>query len=656
MKRKFIYSRLLPLVLATALLTSCGYNATPQTSDSSQSGVTSQANVTSTTNNNASAITADMVTYDKDDYYSDWKNENPNYIELIGTSATVKGSGAEVKNGKITITAAGVYAISGKLDNGQIIVDVKDKDTVKLVLNSAEINTNDNGPIYVKSADKVIISLQEGSQNSLTDGKNYVLSDAAAEEPSAAIFSKSDLIINGTGKLTVHANYKDGIVSKDDLKITAGNINVNSVDDGLIGKDMVAVKDGNITIEASGDAIKSTNDTDASKGFISLAGGNFDIKSGADGIQATTTALITGGKFNIVTGGGSAKAPVKVENNGPMGRPGSTATTSTAAAESQSAKGIKATSEITISGGTFKIDSMDDAVHSNNGVTIAGGDMSITSGDDGIHGDSTVTIKDGKINITKSYEGVESALITISGGETNVVASDDGINVGGGNDGSAVNGRPGQNNLSSAGNKKLVINGGYISVDSTGDSLDSNGSIEMTGGTVVVSGPTANNNGALDYDGTFNMTGGFLIAAGSAGMAQAPSEQSTQYSINMYYSTMQQAGTLIHLKDSKGNTVATFAPKKQYQSVVISSPELKKDSEYTLYTGGTSTGTSSNGLYKDGEYKNGTKVVSFNISNSVTWLSETGVTSARSAGPGGLGGQGFGGQQGRPQKGAAPGN
>jgi hypothetical protein len=626
------------VLLSATILSACGSKALTQTNVSSQNTTTEASS-----NKPNFVVTSDIITYDKDDYYSDWKNENPNYIELIGNTASLKGSGATVKGNTITITAGGVYAISGKLDNGQIIVDVADKSTVKLVLNGAEISSSNNAPIYVKNAGKTIISLQEGTQNTITDGQKYVLADASADEPNAAIFSKSNLAINGAGTLTVHANYKDGITSKDDLKITGGNINIISVDDGLVGRDTLIVKEGNLNIEAGGDAMKSTNDTDALKGFIALGGGTFELKAGADGIQAETSALISGGKFAITSGGGSAKAPVKVNENGPggfMGKPGSTETKTTTEAktatedELQSAKAIKAASNITISGGTFNIDSANDSIHSNNSINIAGGDFIIVSGDDGIHADSSIEIKDGKINITKSYEGIESALITFLGGETHVIASDDGINVGGGADGSSVNGRPGQNNLSSTGNNKLNKNGGYISVDSTGDGLDSNGSIYMTGGTVVVSGPTANDNSALDYDGEFIISGGLLVSAGSSGMAQAPAETSTQSSIAMNFSTTQKAGTLVSLKDNKGNTIATVAPKKDYQTVVISSPEIKKGSEYTVYSGGSSTGTATNGLYKDGEYKAGTKIVSFTISKVVTWMSETGETTAKSNNPG----------------------
>ncbi|WHH57853.1 carbohydrate-binding domain-containing protein [Petroclostridium sp. X23] len=657
MNRKSKYFKLLAVLLCTTLLYSCTNKSTTPKNTDPQSNAAEQSNLSVAGDKEISSVISELVTYDNDEYYVDWENQNPNYIELKGTDANLTGLGAEMKDGKITITKAGIYVISGILDNGQIVIDEEDKGIVRLVLNGAEINCFDNAPIYVKNAGKTIITLQDGTENVISDGEEYVFSDASTDEPNAAIFSKDDLIINGTGKLIVRGNYNNGITSKDDLKVVGGNIQIYSADDGLMGRDMVAIKEGNIIIEAVGDGIKSTNDTDTSKGFIAVEAGTFDIKAGSDGIQAETSVLITDGTFTISSGGGSGNSSKKISGNRqkPWGDASNNTITTTDETESESAKAIKAAAEIVIGGGNFNIDSSDDAIHSNNSVTIIGGDIFIASGDDGIHADSSIIIKGGKINITKSYEGIESAVITVSDGEIHVTASDDGINVAGGNDGSSLQGRHGQNNFSASGNYKLNINGGYIVVDASGDGLDANGSIYMTDGTVIVNGPTTNGNGALDYDGTFEMSGGLLVAAGSAGMAQAPSDQSSQYSIIMNYSQTQPAGTVAHLEDSNGNTIVTFSPEKNYQSLVISSPELKKDMTYTLYTGGTSTGSGADGLYTDGKYEGGTKIVDFTISNVVTWLSEAGVTTAKSAQPGGPnGGGGFGGDQNRPQRGMAP--
>ncbi|EPR10383.1 carbohydrate-binding domain-containing protein [Ruminiclostridium papyrosolvens] len=652
MKRKFRGCKLLSISLSLFLLASCS-NSAIQSANETQPAADSSGSIKSS---KVIKVTNDMITYDTDDNYTLWKNQNPTYVKLNGATATLTGPGAEVQENKVTIATAGTYVISGKMNDGQIIVDSKDKGTVRLVLNGAEINSSNSAPVYIKNADKAVLSLEEGTDNTLNDGKNYTLDDTANKEPDSAVFSKSNLTINGTGKLTVNANYNDGISSKDDLKIIGGSISINSKDDAIVGKDMVLVKDGSITVKAGGDGIKSTNDTDEKKGFIVIQGGTFNLTTQTDGIQAETSMLITNGNINILSGGGSAngtkksgddrKAPGRWENN--------TETESTET-ETPSAKGLKAESYIDIAGGTFKLDTSDDAIHSSNSATVSDGDITIASGDDGIHADSNIDIKNGKINITKSYEGIESMVLTIADGEINITSDDDGININGGNDGSAGTGgpggggqpeeagvpgepgqaggpgQPGQGPDAVSANSMLYINGGNISVNASGDGLDSNGSVVMTNGKVFVSGPTSNNNGAIDYNGTFKISGGLLIAAGSSGMAQAPSEESTQYSINMNFPNLQEAGTIVHLQDSKGNTVATYAPEKEYQSVVISSPLLKKDSSYSLYTGGSLTG---------GVYKAGTKLIDFKATGSVTWLDENGVTTQKSFGPGG--GRGFG--------------
>jgi hypothetical protein len=241
-------------------------------------------------------------------------------------------------------------------------------------------------------------------------------------------------------------------------------------------------------------------------------------------------------------------------------------------------------------------------------------------------------INGGDINITKSYEGIESSVITINDGNLHILASDDGINVAGGNDGSSTNGRPGQNNFNTSSNSYLYINGGYVTVDASGDGLDSNGSIKITNGTVLVNGPTSSGNGALDYDGSFTMTGGFLVAAGSSGMAQAPDQASTQYSAMVTFDSSMSAGTMIHIETDKGEDVLSFTPTKEYQTVVLCSPNLKNGSTYNVYYGGSSSGTNKDGLYSDGTYTTGTKFESFTVSDTVTTI---GTANTRGMGGGG---------------------
>jgi hypothetical protein len=568
------------------------------------------------------------VEYDSDDLDSSASRSDMSYIELEGNSITLDGSGAIVDGNIITVTSAGMYSISGTLDDGQIIVNTGDKETVKLVLNGADIACSTSAPIYVVNAEKTVITLADGTENYVADGDSYILEDTESDEPNAAIFSNDDLTINGDGSLTVSANYNNGITSNDDLKITGGNLTVNAVNDGVKGKDSIAVKDGMITVNAGSDGMQSNNDEDAEKGYISIEDGTFNITAGMDGIQAETRLVVSGGNITISSGGGSINSSSR-DNWGNWGMENNPNDNSSA----DSAKGMKAGVNITIAGGTINIDSSDDSVHSNDSLTINGGDILLASGDDGMHSDSTLEINGGDLSIAKSYEGIESSTITINDGNIHLVASDDGINATGGNDGSSINGRPGQNNFDFSGDNHLYVNGGYTAIDAMGDGLDINGPIDMTEGIVIVNGPTANNNGALDYSGAFQITGGFLVAVGSSGMAQAPSPSSTQYSVAMNFPSPQTADTMVHFETEEGEEILTFVPTKAYQSVVLCSPELENGSTYVVYSGGSSTGTVADGLYSDGTYTAGTEITRFTISSVVT-----GAGSYSGGFPGGPGG------------------
>lgn len=635
MKKKSRYVRMSVAVLSLNLLFACSDDSTTNSEASAAPGTTNEA-----VNEEVTTTISEWVTYSDEDYYTDWKSENPYYIELNGSDVDFDGSAPILyQDGVVTIKTGGVFVFSGQLVNGQIVVDAEDKNTVKIILNGVDIHSETSSAIHVVNAEKTTISLVEDTENIISDGEQYVFVDASDDEPNAAIFSKSDLTINGSGKLVVNGNYNNGITSKDQLKITGGNLEIVAADDGLMGRDIVAVQEGNIQIEAGGDGIKSTNDEDTTKGNIALEGGTFDIVAGNDGVQAVASLLVNDGVYTIVSGGGSPETIASANNMRGQGQ-----VTQTTETESESFKGLKATKDLIVAGGSFSIDSADDGIHSNDTITIGGGDVTISSGDDGIHADGSITTQGGNITVTKSYEGLEGNAVTIEDGNLHLTATDDGINIAGGNDGSGMD----MAQTSSTGDRLLAINGGFTYVNAEGDGLDSNGSITVTNGTVIVNGPTNSGNGALDYDGSFEVSGGTLIAVGSAGMTQSASDTSTQLSVLMSYSETQKAGTLIHLKDSDGNTMITFSPEKDYQSVMMSSPTITIGTSYTLFSGGTATGNEINGLYTDVTYQNGSEIIEFTPAETVTWLNESGITTGGTNGPGG--GMNQGGE--RPERGA----
>ena len=544
-----------------------------------------------------------------EDYLWDVSAEIP--IQLNGNSIQVEAEGVQVDGDQLTITTAGTYRLSGSLVDGQIIVDTDEKELVRLILDGVDISSSTSAPIYIRNAEEVLLLLADGTENRISDAGDYRLDDPETDEPNAAVFSTADLTIAGDGSLSVSGNYNDGIASKDGLVIANGEITVQAVDDCIRGKDYLVIKDGLIKVVAGGDGLKSDNAEDETRGYISIESGQIEITAGGDAIDAETDVIIADGSFNITTAAGSQ----------------------TRLDQYTSAKGIKASVSILIDDGTFTFDTADDALNSNGSIEINGGSFLIASGDDGMHADETLTINDGNIRITQSYEGLESAVITINAGEIYIRSSDDGINVAGGVDSSGMNpgmgGRPapggrGQDFFTSAGNYYLYIHGGYIVMDAGGDGLDVNGAAEMTGGVVLLNGPTENMNGALDYYTAFNISGGILLAVGSSGMAQAPSESSSQYALLANLSSAQRAGTLIHLQTSSGEEVLTFSPSKSYQSIVFSSPDLEKGTTYEIYLGGSSSGSEVDGLYQGGNYTGGTQLTSLTISSPVTYLGSSG--------------------------------
>lgn len=504
-----------------------------------------------------------------------WNATDIVFIDLNGNSITINGTGASATGSVLTITSSGTYSLSGNLSDGQIIVDTEDEEIVRLIFNAVDINCSSNAPIYVQSAEKTMIVLAEGTENSISDGSTYISSE---EDANAAIFSKDPLTIYGDGQLNVDANYNDGITSRDGLIIGNATIKVDAKDDGIRGKDYLIIKSGTFTITAEGDGLLSDNEADAAKGFILIADGLFDITADDEAIQAETDVIIYDGDITLTSDGG---------------------------------KGIKSTADLLIHAGTITIDAAEDALYSSADLSIFNGTINLAAGNDGIHAEADIIIDNGTIEIIKSIEGIESYVgnITINSGDIHITSSDDGINIAaGGEDGSGSN----------TANYSLIINDGYIAINANGDGIDSNGDILIAGGVVIVSGSRANINSAVDFDGSFLTNGGLLIATGTAEMAKAADSASSQYSVLINFNSTKQAGTMVHIQNTAGDNLLTFEPLKSYQSVVFSSAALKKDSSYSIYYGGSSSGAYNDGLYTGGVYAPGSFFTSFTISSIST--------------------------------------
>lgn len=636
MRKKLISIICISVLSVSVVLSGCQSKSSSK-NNSEVSNQTSTLDEDETDTSNISKFEIDLdYTVDELDY--DYDEAEVVAITLNGDNISCKSSDVKIDGSTITIQKAGTYLLSGTLTDGNIIVDSDDKENVRLIFNGVEIINSTTTPLFIKNAEKTIVTLVDGTENTLSDGENYILDDESNNEPNGTIFSKDDLVINGLGSLTINANYNHGIQSKNLLKIISGNIDIISNGDSIIGKDGVIVKEAVINIESQEDGIKATK-VEENKGYIYLDNPEITIKAKKDGIQAVTCLYVKDGKYNIETGETNENSQ-------------SNSDTST----DYSRKGMKAGVDITIENGEYTIDSEDDGIHSNNSITVNAGTVNIASKDDGVHADTELTINNGDIKVSESDEGLEAKYITINDGNIDITTSDDGINASSGSSTTLDSGNaPGagnrpempanengevdtntgnipkmpanengeadtnaenrpempanENSENTLGNNgrmmpgggwggfaesdgsELVINGGIVHVNAGGDGIDSNGTITINGGEIYVDGPTSGGDGALDYADTCEINGGILVAAGSIGMATAPTSGSTQYSVNTAFSKTYNGGTKVTVKDSSGNEVLTYTPAKNFQSFVFSTDKLKSGETYTIYAGDTQEGT-----------------------------------------------------------------
>lgn len=428
----------------------------------------------------------------------------------------------------LTISSSGTYHLTGSLENAGITVDAGVSE-VRLILDNVSI-ANDSGPaILCYNAENLVIELV--GDNTLSDGGEYLSS--YNEDVRGVIYSKADLAFGGTGTLNITAKHQDGIVGKDDVKFNSGAYNVIAPSDAILGKDSVHIVSGEYNLESANHSIKSTNTSDYGKGFI----------------------LVEDGAINIIS----------------------------------ESKGLRAVNSILINGGNINIDSYDDAIHVENYVGVAGGELSIEAGDDAIHASKEVIIDGGLINITKSYEGIEAKVVNINDGTISIIATDDGINAGDSSDDTAVVDphKPMQDDpFKTDENCKIVFNGGYVHINSAGDGLDSNGYVYVNDGKIFIDGPTDNGNGALDSGLGFITSGGTVLAVGASGMAGDLGQSSNIFSISVYFSKIQDAGTKVEIKNTNNETIVFHESAKEFDHLAASTTEFVLGDTYTIYLNG----------------------------------------------------------------------
>lgn len=511
-------------------------------------------------------------------------------ITLADGASSCTDSSVTISGDCITLSQEGTYLVSGALSNGQIIVDTDKNTKVQLVLDGVDISCATSSPLYVRTADKVFITLADGTANKLSTTSEFIAIDD--NNIDAAIFSKADLTLNGSGTLTVSCADGHGIVSKDDLVITGGTYDITAAKHALSGKDSVRIADGTLNLTAGKDGIHSENTDDMDKGFIYIAGGSIHITCESDGLDGDNTVQIDGGSLEIAAGDDGIHSDSDlIITDGKI-------------SVTKSYEGLEGMT-ITISGGEIRVVSSDDGLNAagagkNSGTDDSqqtdmnpGGQMQLPSDADSFHGRGGFEDR-GNFGDREDFGNREDF-----GDRGNFGDREDFEGRGNFGDREDFGGRGGFGGGKFGGGfgggfdegtdyNKITISGGTLYVDAGGDGLDSNGDLIISGGEIFVYGPTNNGDGALDYAGTGTITGGTVIAVGASGMAMNFGSDSTQGSMLVTVGNSLITGA-VTLTDADGRTIVSCTPNKGYNSVVISSPLLAVGQTYTLTAGDTST-------------------------------------------------------------------
>ena len=444
-------------------------------------GCTAQDAVGTTVTEASSALQIDSTYFTDRDSKIDYEESTASKIVLSSTTAKITGDGAKLEDKTVKITKEGTYILSGSSDGLNVVVEAADTEKVWLVFDNLSMK-GVSAPIQVLTADKVFITLAKGSTNTIED-----IETAENEELNAAIYSKSDLTINGSGKLIVNGKYEHGIKSSDDLKMLGGSFVITAANDGLNANDALNIKDSVIEISAKGDGIhsdknvyidgKSLNIKESEEGIegkvVDIVSGDIDIKSSDDGINATDSSLKTD---NL-----PADVQEKIKN-----RPERPEGEAVPEGEMQRPEGMPR-------GGGFE-----------------------------------------------NQEGTE-----------------------------------------------IIIRGGDLYIDASGDGIDSNGNLTVSGGKVVIEGSGGRGDGAIDYNGTGLVTGGEVLALGGNDMIQSFSSESAQSHIVVTAKESIAVGAKITIKDEAGKVLYEHINKKAFSALVYSSKDLVKSKNYTVQIGDT---------------------------------------------------------------------
>ena len=548
---------------------------------------------------------SDSQYFTDNDLDGSWSTGGATTAVLDGDCGSVSGSGAYMLGGDLIITSAGRYVVSGTLDDGSLRVDAADNAKVWIMLSGVSLSCSDDAAIYVAGADKVFLTLADGSENTVESGAEYS-AEALADKHDGAIFSHDDLTINGSGSLTVTAGYKHGIAANDDLFITGGSITVSAPTDAIHAGDRLCMREAVLTLEAGDDGMS-----------VGSENGELYIESGSIGISAEDDGIHTVGGITLLAGA----LDIDAGDDGIHSDSSISLADGVVLSISRCYEGIEAPA-IDITGGDITVYSTDDGINACGGSSAGGfGGAGDFGGADNFGGDGSDrfggNMPGGKTDggdVSDSAALSASAVTTDSaesGGSSDTLAPTDSGDVrsSAGHNGppdisdasetSDIVGADGSSETAETADDALPyvhISGGRIviinSEGSDADGIDSNGDILIDGGELYISLSGSGNNTALDYGsengGVCRIDGGILVACGSSSMLEEVDSSSAQVSVTYVTASLTEDGCTVSLADSDGTTLLTHEVPLGFTAVTVSCPGLSVGDSCTLAIGDSS--------------------------------------------------------------------
>ena len=597
------------ICLAAAMMTSCGNEETSNVSSGAGETDTTAENQAMDQSITTPGVNVDLVgEYSQEEIDADWDEATATKIALNGGTATVTGDGASAASGKVTITEAGTYVLTGNGSDVQVAVEASEDAAVQLVLDGVTLTHSKTAPINVVEGDKVTITLADGTENQIKDTRAAYVEDeteasAASEDEliEGAIFSEIDMVINGSGTLVVEAGFDDAIRTKDDLKLISGTYQVTAQDDAFVGKDSISIRDGEFTVNALGTAFKSNNAEDLEKGFVVVDGGKFDLTATeGDGFHGEFVLVINDCDALIRECEEGLEAMNIIINGGNIDLTSTDDGVNISEAENYTETfGAELEASQDAAQGQMQMPEGDKQGQMPSGEAPAGQDGEVPELPEGVEEGQMPEMPEGMELPEGAEEGqmpeMPEGMELPEGMEEGQMP--EGMQPGQMPDGMQSGQMPSEGDSSQTDQPvdhipgALIINGGTLKVTAEGDGLDSNGDILITGGTTIVCGPTSADNGSLDYADTFDMTGGVLVVAGNQGMEQSITS-STIATVTMNFNSQQAAGTEVSILDESGSEVFNFMANHDFSYVAFASPEVKADSVYKIIIGSeTAEGT-----------------------------------------------------------------